>query len=94
MLLNAIHFIFKDPTGLLVELFFAFTIVLMVFDKQKPPLTTSVLTGTALIVLGFGGSFNAFAVGLTSILNGVLWLVLGWQRYNQRKTTTKSDAEV
>lgn len=73
---------FADPVGLLVQLFFAATIIMMILDSQKPPLVTSIPTGIALVVLAF--SFVAPAVGVLSALNGLLWLVLAVQRYSQR----------
>src|SRR3989344_6976269 len=78
-------YIAADITGTLVQLFFAFTIVLMVFDRQKPPLVTGILTGLALIVLGLGGSFRADLPAYLSILSGFLWLALPWPPDRQNK---------
>ncbi|HEY4489073.1 MAG TPA: hypothetical protein VJA87_01175 [Candidatus Paceibacterota bacterium] len=86
MLELAWEYIAADITGTLVQLFFAFTIVLMVLDTQKPPLITGILTGLALIVLGLGGSFRADLPAYLSILSGFLWLVLAWQRFRQTRT--------
>lgn len=72
---------FTDPVGLLVQLFFAATIIMMIVDSQKPPMVTSVPTGIALIVLA--SSFTSPVVGIASMINGVLWLVLAVQRYRQ-----------
>lgn len=77
-----IDLLFADPVGLLVQLFFAATIIMMILDSQKPPLVTSIPTGIALVVLAF--SFTAPAVGVLSALNGLLWLILAVQRYSQR----------
>ena len=74
-----------DPIGLAVQLFFSVTIILMLRDKQKPPVMTSVMTGLALIVLGIGGSFSTSVVSVASIINGCLWLLVGLQRYAQKK---------
>lgn len=80
-----IPYIMTDISGILVQLFFAYTIVLMVLDRQKPPLQTCILTGVALIILGVGGSLvSPVTAGLT-VLNGVLWLILGHQRWRQDK---------
>lgn len=79
------QWLFADVTGLAVQLFFATTIIFMILDKQKPPMATAIPTGVALIVLGWGGSFSAAAVALFSMLNGVLWIVVGIQRYLQKK---------
>ncbi len=73
-----------DFSGLVVQMFFAVTIALMLRDNQKPPVATSLMTGAALIILGLGDSFNASAVSLMSIINGFLWLAVGWQRYKQK----------
>lgn len=83
MIESIFGFITADISGLLVQLLFAVMVLLMVFDRQKPPLLTGLLTGLALIVLGIGGSFEASAVAAVSIVNGFLWLVLAWQRYRQ-----------
>jgi hypothetical protein len=86
MVEQIITFLTQDVTGLAAQLFFTLTILFMIFDKQKPPLATSILTGLALIVLGAGGSFSAPAVAAVSMANGGLWLFLAWQRYNQPQT--------
>ena len=75
--------LFSDLSGVLVQLFFAYTIILMVLDKQKPPIQTSVLTGLALLALSSGGSFTSSATALMGGLNGFIWLYLGYQRYRQ-----------
>ena len=71
-----------DPVGLGVQIFFGITIVLMILDKQKPPLVTSIPTGIALMFLLT--SFTAPVVGVASSVNGLLWLVLAYQRYMQK----------
>lgn len=80
----------EDTSGLLVSLFFSATIILMVFDKQKPPLLTGILTGCALIILGLGGSYRAPIVAAVTIVNGFLWLILAWQRFKQTQPTTST----
>ena len=81
---NIPNIITLDISGVFVQVFFFVTIILMIKDNQKPPVTTSLMTGTALIVLGLGGSFNSPLVMWLGVLNGFLWLVIGWQRYNQK----------
>ena len=83
MIDNLIALIQQDLVGLGVQLFFAYTILLMVFDAQKPPVQTAVLTGLALIVFGFGGSFVSPVTAGLSVLNGIFWLILAYQRYTQ-----------
>ncbi len=84
MIQQIINWLIIDLSGLAVQIFFLITIVLMLIDKQKPPIATSLMTGVALIVLGLGGSFNASAVSIMSSINGFLWLSVGWQRYRQK----------
>lgn len=84
MLENIINILTVDVSGILVQIFFFITIILMVVDKQKPPIATSLMTGVALIVLGIGGSFYSPVVMILSVLNGIMWLILSWQRYNQK----------
>lgn len=79
-----INLIVVDVTGLVVQLFFTVTIVFMLCDSQKPPVATSVMTGLALIIFGLGGSIPAPLIAGLSVFNGLLWLVVGFQRYNQR----------
>lgn len=76
--------VLMDVPGLLVQVFFIITIVLMLVDTQKPPILTSIMTGTALIVFGLGGSIPAPLIAGLSVLNGVLWYVLAFQRYKQK----------
>ena len=83
MIHSLIEYILLDTSGLIVQLFFTFTIILMVRDKQKPPVLTAVMTGLALIVFGIGDSFISSLVAAISILNGILWLFIGWQRHDQ-----------
>lgn len=83
MIEQIITYVTNDITGILVNLFFAYTIVLMVLDDQKPPIQTSLLTGIALIVLGVGGSLVSPATATLSVFNGTLWLVIGYQRWKQ-----------
>ncbi len=80
-----VEWLVADWTGVLVNLFFAYTIILMIIDRQKPPVQASVLTGLALIVLGTGGSYISSATALLSVVNGGLWLTVGYQRYRQGK---------
>ena len=77
------EYILADPVGLLVQLFFAATLVMMIRDAQKPPLITSIPTGLALMALSL--SFNAPIVGVLGALNGVLWLIVAYQRYTQQR---------
>lgn len=83
MFTDLINWINVDLVGVVVQLFFLYTIILMLYDKQKPPVQTCVLTGVALIVLAVGGSYIAFATALLGAINGGLWLVVGYQRYRQ-----------
>jgi hypothetical protein len=73
-----------DLVGVFVQLFFAYTIIFMIRDTQKPPIQTAVLTGAALIILSLGGSFASVATSALNAVNGLLWLTLGYQRYTQK----------
>lgn len=79
-----VNLILVDTAGLIVQLFFTTTIVFMLIDFQKPPVATSIMTGIALIIFGLGGSIPAPLVAGLSVFNGLLWLILGFQRYNQK----------
>ena len=85
MFTSLLGFVTADLSGTLVQLFFTFTVLLMVRDRQKPPLLTGLLTGLALILLGIGGSFRAEFPAVLSVVNGCLWLVLAWQRFRQSR---------
>lgn len=80
---SVLQWITSDLTGVVVQLFFAYTIFVMIFDKQKPPVQTCLLTGVALIVLSLGGSYSSSATSIAGALNGGLWLFVGYQRYKQ-----------
>ena len=81
---SIIEVITTDLVGVGVQLFFAYTIVLMIRDTQKPPIQTAVLTGLALIALSLGGSFTSVATSALNAVNGLLWLTLAYQRYTQK----------
>jgi len=81
---TVIEIIKTDLVGIAVQIFFAYTIILMIRDSQKPPIQTAVLTGVALIVLSLGGSFASPATSALNAVNGLLWLTLGYQRYTQK----------
>ncbi len=85
-----IQFVLEDWTGVIVQLFFIGTILLMIIDKQKPPITTAILTGFALIVLAVGGSYSSNAVAVVAFFSGLMWLYLAWQRYKQPKQLNKN----
>jgi len=74
----------EDLVGVGVQLFFTWTIIMMIRDAQKPPLATSIPTGIALIIFGVGGSVSAPFVAALSVVNGLLWLYIGYQRYTQK----------
>ena len=78
------HFLFADIIGAGVQIFFIVTIIMMIFDAQKPPLKTSIPTGIALIVLGVSHSYGADITRVLSMVGGCLWLYLAYQRYNQK----------
>jgi hypothetical protein len=73
----------EDWVGTAVQLFFAYTIILMIKDSQKPPVQTAVLTGLALVILSLGGSFASPVTSALNFINGILWLYIGYQRYRQ-----------
>lgn len=81
---DIIGLITEDVSGLIVQFFFMTTIILMIRDPQKPPVATSLMTGIASIVFATGGSISATLPACVSFLNGVLWLVIGVQRYRQK----------
>ncbi len=78
-----------DVVGFVVQLCFAFTIIVMIADKQKPPITSCVITGVLSIALGVGGSFAATLPAFLAVVNGILWFVLGFQRWRQHECVSQ-----
>jgi hypothetical protein len=78
-----VNWLIADAFGAGVGIFFTFTIILMLRDDQKPPVLTGIMTGLALIILGTGGSYRESAPAFISVINGLLWLFLAWQRFNK-----------
>ncbi len=77
------NFILEDWVGLLINLAFAVMLIPALADKQKPPLTTSLVTGLLLVALSVSGSYRAAAPAVAVFVAGCMWLVLAWQRYRQ-----------
>jgi hypothetical protein len=78
-----INWITADYPGVIVGFVFMWGIVRMLFDAQKPPVDTGVVTGVCLIVLATGGSYWSSATAVITGINGVFWLMLAVQRWRQ-----------
>lgn len=60
-----------------------------VFSKNKPPLFTSVLTGTMLTLFTLVYlSLSLQAAALSTFLVALVWLTLAWQKYTGDRTKT------
>lgn len=84
----AIELIRADAVGAFVQLCFAATIIMIILDKQKPPVASCVVTGVLSIVLGLGGSFAEKLPAFLAVVNGALWFVVGFQRWQQHGKLT------
>lgn len=63
---------------------FAFIIALLpsIYSKDKPALTTSVMNGTFLVIIGIVDlSLNLVGAALGLFVTATLWLVLAVQKY-------------
>lgn len=68
------------------SIIFDLALLRMLFAPEKPPLSSSILTGGTLLVFAVTyatlGLWFAFA---TTVAGGAFWLLLAWQRYLQHK---------
>lgn len=71
----------QDAVLLAVQIVFCFTLIPMLFAKEKPPLATSITTSAALLI-GAGAIFSLGLVwaALGQAFVGLQWLVLVYQR--------------
>lgn len=71
---------------------FLFVIALLpsIFSKDKPPITTSIMTGSVLII--FAAAYTTLSLWLSAsitLLTGILWLTLAGQKYIIKKKVQK-----
>lgn len=72
----------SDILGVLVQSWFIRALMPSIFQKEKPPLATSVHTSVAIAV--FVVAMAIAHLWLTAILmaiNGIQWAILAWQRW-------------
>lgn len=68
------------------SLIFSVALFPSLLSKEKPALSTSLLTGTVLAIYAFTYTTLdlKFSIFSTSLL-AVLWLIFGWQRWQMNK---------
>lgn len=65
---------------------FLVSLIPSIRDKQKPALSTSLLTGGVLILFALTyASLRFWFAAITQSVTAVLWLVLAYQRLSQNK---------
>lgn len=58
------------------------------WSKDKPPILTSIFTGTLLVALGFiFSTLHFWSSMISSLAVGIIWLVIGFQKYRIDKLT-------
>lgn len=75
----------QDYVLVLMQLLFCFTLVPMLFHKEKPPFLSSVPTGIALLVIAFVyATLNLWLAAAGSAVVGLQWLALVYQRLTKK----------
>lgn len=75
----------QDYVITIVQIFFCMTLIPMLFAKEKPPLSSSLTTGIALIILS--AVFLTLHLWISAVCQtvvGLQWLALAYQRLRSR----------
>lgn len=81
----------QDVVLFLMQALFCVTLIPMIFAKEKPPLSSSLTTGLALLVMA--GTMATLSLWLSTIglaVVGVQWLILAYQRIRQHNHAAHS----
>lgn len=72
----------QDYVLIAISVLFCFTLVPMLFAKEKPPMLSSIPTGIALLVIAFVYStLELWLAAIGSAIVGLQWLTLTIQRF-------------
>jgi len=70
------------------EVIFCVTLIPMLLAKEKPPLSSSILTGSVLIVCGVVfGTLHLWLAFVSQIIVGLQWFWLAVQKIKQRDSS-------
>lgn len=78
-----------------IQVVFCITLIPMLRAKEKPPLSTSIMTGTVLLVNAFAvATLDLWLAAVTQAVVGLQWLFLAYQRTrNKQKLIAVAPAE-
>ncbi len=75
----------QDYALAVVQIIFCVTLIPMLFAKEKPPLSSSIMTGTALLFGAFlFGTLGLWLASLSQAVVGLQWLTLAAQKLWKR----------
>ena len=68
------------------QIIFIVALLPTIFNKDKPPIKTSIPTGIILIVFAINFyTIELYYATMTSGINGIEWLILTYQKYKSKK---------
>jgi threonine/homoserine/homoserine lactone efflux protein len=68
------------------QIIFIVALLPTIFNKDKPPIKTSLPTGIILIIIAINFlSLTLYYSFITSGINGIEWLILTYQKYKSKK---------
>jgi len=75
----------QDVVITIGQTIFAVALIPSIIGKDKPALTSSLVTGTFLIIFAFTfATLSLWLAVISSTINGVLWFILAYQKHNKR----------
>ncbi len=71
-----------------IQIVFCITLIPMIRASEKPPLSSSLMTGIVLLVSAFTvATLGLWLAAISQSIVGLQWLTLAYQRVRTRKTT-------
>jgi len=68
------------------QIIFIVALLPTIFNKDKPPIKTSLPTGIILIIIAINFlSLTLYYSFITSLINGIEWLIIAYQKYKSKK---------
>lgn len=73
-----------------IQIFFCFTLIPMLLAREKPPLTSSISTGIALLAsAGVLATLGLWFTTAVQAIVGLEWLTLALQKFLQLRETSR-----
>lgn len=70
-----------------IQIVFCITLIPMLRAKEKPPLSSSLMTGVVLLVsAGTMATLHLWLAAVSQFVVGLQWLTLAYQRFQKNKT--------